>query len=308
MKIAVFSLLVCVLLAGCSGERISQVVAFGDFNSDNGNGYQIVKQALALGQIDQAAMNWYETNHWEGRATNGPVAVEILAERLGVDLKDYATNGARSGYESNDNIENYAEPAFNTRGVLTQVDEYIEDLNGEKANGDALYFIQASFDDFFLGEEYTYDEKAIQERADQTVANLVTAVTKLAGLGARHFMVGKSADLTRVPLVRYLDLISEAKTFQDTMNPKLVTEMAALEQELDIDIELFDYSAALDSIWNNPEQYGFTNLVDQCLSTSENWDATICSSPDEHFWYDTFSFSRRAHQVIGEAMAEQLSK
>jgi len=332
MKTAVFCVLVCVLLAGCTNAaltptvqvasqpppantptplptntptaRFSQIVAFGDDFSDSGAGLPILKQALAKGEVDEKSMNWYETFHWEGRLSNGPVAVEVLAEKLGVELKSYAIGGARSGY-GNDN--DFWVASLKNTGLLAQVDQYTQDLNGMKADPDALYFLQASTDDF-LGVEYTYDEKAIQERADQNVANLVTAVTRLASLGARHFMVGKSADIARTPRIRMRELTSESKTFQDLMNAKLIAEMANLEKQQNIKIELFDYIAVDDTIWSNPDQYGFTNLTDNCLITDESQNGTICESPDNYFWWDIFSPTRRAHQVIGEAMAAQLSQ
>ena len=77
---------------------------------------------------------------------------------------------------------------------------------------------------------------------------------------------------------------------------------------MNIKIDLFDYIAVDDTIWSNPDQYGFTNLTDSCLITDESQNGTICESPDNYFWWDIFSLTRRAHQVIGEAMADQLSK
>jgi cholinesterase len=308
MKINVLFLLVCILLAGCTSDRISQVVAFGDQYSDIGNTKRIGIQAYANGEnkdiLTESFMNWYKTNHWEGRLSNGPLAVEVLSERLGVELKDYAVGGAKSG---NGNADDYWLEGLKNTGILTQVDQYTGDLNGEKADPKALYFLQASTNDFF-GDQYTYDEKAINERADQAVANLVTAVTNLAKLGARRFMVGKSADLTRVPLMHMAGVVAEATSFQTLFNAKLITEMTKLEQQLNIKIDLFDYTAAYDRIWSNPDQYGFVNLVDNCLATDEAYNATICESPDTYFWWDPYSLTRRAHQVIGEAMADQLSK
>ncbi len=304
MKITVLFFLVCVLLTGCASDRISQVIAFGDELSDNGAGLLIYKQAFAAGEMDQKAVDWYEKYHWEGRLSNGPVAVEVMAEQLGVELEDYAIGGARSGYG---NVFVFLLPSLKNTGLLAQVEQFTQDLNGKKADPDALYFLEASIDDFF-DEEDEYNEKAIDERTDQNVANMVTAVTKLANLGARHFMVGKSADLARQPRFRMAGLTSEAETYQNLLNTKLVSEMASLEQQLDIKIDLFDYIALDDRIWANPDQYGFVNLVDQCLSSDGNWNGTPCNSPDDHFWWDDFTHSRRAHQLIGEAMAEQLNK
>lgn len=55
---------------------ISHVYAFGDSYSDNGN----MKKLLPSGPP------W--NLMWEGRVSNGPVAVEVLATRLNVPLTD----------------------------------------------------------------------------------------------------------------------------------------------------------------------------------------------------------------------------
>ncbi len=328
MKTAVFCVLVCVLLAGCTNAaqtptvqvasslpptdsptalptntptaRFSQVVAFGDTLTDTGNHVLIGKEAVAKGEKSEDLDKWFETYQWKGRYSNGPLAVEILAEQLGVELKDYAILGARSGYDS-------ALPwdSFKNTGLLGQIDKYIADLNGEKADPEALFFIQELPLDFFDSD---YSSQAVTDRADQVVANFVTAVTDLANVGAKKFLVGKFADLSRSPLI-LSEGFSAASTFQNRMDTKLVAEMAKLEQQLNIKIILFDYTALTDLIWNNPAQYGFTNLTDHCMHASDDLKTTtVCETPDEYYWWDSLYPTRRANQLIGEAMAEQLSQ
>ena len=110
----VFALaLVLVLLAGCGGAPaeptatpipISHVYAFGDSYSDNGNFKQLEPHAP-----------W--DAYWEGRISNGPVAVEVLANRLSVELTDYAVANAKSD-TSNLN------PRFPNTGALGQVEKF----------------------------------------------------------------------------------------------------------------------------------------------------------------------------------------
>jgi phospholipase/lecithinase/hemolysin len=277
----------------------SQIIAFGDTLTDIGNHVPIGKEAVAKGEMSEDVPKWFETYQWEGRYSNGPLAVEILAEQLGVELKDYAIMGARSGYDNA-----LAMDSFKNTGLLGQIDKYIADLNGEKADPEALYFLQELPLDYFDSD---YSSQALTDRADQVVANFVTAVTALANVGAKKFLVGKFADLSRSPLI-LSEGSSAASTFQNRMDTTLVAEMAKLEQQLNIKIDLFDYTALNDLIWNNPAQYGFTNLTDQCGNGTTVETITVCETPDEYYWWNDLYPSRRAHQVIGEAMADQLSK
>ena len=268
-------LLVGSLLAGCSGKKISHVYAFGDDHSDNGN-YSKYEQELPS-----------EIN-WEGRLSNGPLAVEVLAEQLKVDLTDYAYCAAMSDQDS---IQ------FSNAGLLGQVDKFEAELNGGKADPEALYFIEIGMLDFFMTE--------VSGSADLVVANIGTAVTRLAELGAKHFMVGNSFNLSKFP--GFLGNATQAEMFQTKMNAALPGEMDKLAQEMGLEIEIFDISAAEERIRSNPEQYGITQLVSTCTQLPMDFSAEICANPDEYYYWGYYYLTHRVHQIMGEAMAEQVS-
>jgi phospholipase/lecithinase/hemolysin len=69
--------------ATAAGSSFSAVVAYGDSLSDNGN---------LFGAIGQPGAPYYA-----GRASNGPVAVELLADIVGDPLLDFAWSGATTG-------------------------------------------------------------------------------------------------------------------------------------------------------------------------------------------------------------------
>ncbi len=269
MKKVLFFLVAGILLAGCSGERITHVYAFGDDHSDKGNCS-------------------------EGRLSNGPLAVEVLAERLNVDLIDYAWCIAFSGYEHLDNVD----PLDDTT-LLGQVDKFKSELNGKKADPEALYFIEIGMVDFFE----TRDSGA----AEEVVTNIVTAVTRLAGLGAKHFMVGNSFNLSKFP--GFQTSTNQAEMFQSKMNAALPGEMDKLAQEMGLEIEIFDITATEERIRSNPEQYGFTQLVTPCTNWGlEMYPSEICANPDEYYYWGHYYLTGHVHQILGEAMAEQLKK
>jgi phospholipase/lecithinase/hemolysin len=82
------ALFLCLLFPfSTSAFAYSQIVAFGDSLSDNGNMF-----ALTEGTV-------YETPsppYYEGRFSNGPVWVDYLAQDLGIDLVNMAYGGART--------------------------------------------------------------------------------------------------------------------------------------------------------------------------------------------------------------------
>ena len=101
LKIFMFYLLAGTLLAGCSDAipGITHVYAFGDDFSNTNNCLKLFREAVAQGQFVADDLKNLEEN-WEGRLSNGPVAAEILAERLQVGLTDYAVCAATSGRDN----------------------------------------------------------------------------------------------------------------------------------------------------------------------------------------------------------------
>ncbi|MBN0084957.1 cholinesterase ChoE, partial [Pseudomonas aeruginosa] len=83
--------------------------------------------------------------YWQGRWSNGPTAVEVLARQLGAQLADHAVGGAKSGA---DNYYGWMS-AYRHTGLAGQVDAYLATLDGKPADGQALHFIFVSANDFF---------------------------------------------------------------------------------------------------------------------------------------------------------------
>ena len=91
---------------------ISSLVVFGDSLSDNGNLFKQFGLSLPFS--------------WEGRASNGPVYVEQLAQLLGVQLDDRAFSGAEAS--------NTSPPVLPLPINLSdQVAGYIAQLDGNSA-------------------------------------------------------------------------------------------------------------------------------------------------------------------------------
>jgi outer membrane lipase/esterase len=286
------TLLVVVLLVGCSGAPgISHVYAFGDDFTNTDNCVNLLKDAIAQGNASESDLEPFENINWNGRLTNGPVAVEVMAEKLKLELTNYAVCAAASGEEN---------LMFNDAGLVGQIDKFEAELNGEKADPNALYFIEIGITDFYITERAAESEKVI--------ANIVTAVTRLAGLGAKHIMVGNSLDLNNYPGFKTYDYLAKgAEQFSTQMNTNLPGEMEKLTQELNIQIDVFDLTAVAKKIQSNPDQFGLTQLEDPCTQLPMD-PGEICENPDQYYYWGLYYLTRVVHRIMGEAMAEQLSQ
>ena len=287
LLLPVIAALALVVLADCAPAvtatpvtaPFTHIYAFGDSYSDNGNG------ARLLGS------DWTANFYWEGRASNGPTGVEVLATQLNVPLTDYAVVGARSDTES------IAGDALAHTGALSQLIQFTQALKGASADPNALFFIMIGGGDF-LGN----DGLDVETLTDQITENIVTLVTRLSDSGGGHFLVIPAVDLAAEPAFITQGRSAEASQVQGAMNTKVSARLTALAAQLSLDIKLFDYVALSAKIRSHPSDYGLTNLTDPCQPRDPP-GLPACASPDAYYYWDELHPTRRVHQIFGEAWA-----
>ncbi len=258
----------------------SQVYAFGDSYSDNGNFYK----------LDPSAFDSY---NWQGRSSNGPVAVEVFANQLGIELTDYAIGGAKS------NSDNPNGGLYSNTGMLAQIEKFKNELNGKGADPQALYFIRIGSVDYLikpLGLGWIENPKL----SDQVVGNIAKGISELAQLGARRFLVVGPENLAILPIVTSAGskMQEDAAEFQNLMEFKLPKRITELASQLGIEITYFDALDLSNRILKIPADYGLTNITEACTD-----QVPICTNPDQFYIWDTFHPTRRVHEIIGRTLA-----
>ncbi len=262
-------------------QHISELVVFGDSNSDTGN------TAIEFNIPDSPP-------YYAGRFSNGPMWIEYLAEHLEVSNPrpsllggtNYAYGGATSG----------ASAGFNASTLLNidaQVDAF---LSTHTPSEDQLFVIDGGYNDFFF-EPVTVDEIA---------GALSSQITDLATAGARQFLV-----LNLIAGVPEFD--REALSRSPDLNTLMESELSRLQSELPIRIYEFDVRNLVDQMIVDPPSFGFSHVqTPACLWCSEDTPrqnpVQIADRPDEYILWDDTHFSATAHQIIGDAAFESLPK
>ncbi|MDB5774844.1 MAG: putative exosortase interaction protein [Herbaspirillum sp.] len=260
--------------ATAASSPYSSIYVFGDSNVDNGRRLALEGKPLAP--------------YYEGRHSNGPVSIEVMAADLGLNtpagLIDYAVGGALTGYGNVD-----TSPLVAQTGLLDQFQTFQQSQT--VADPNALYFIWGGSNDLSLCQGANYKGcSAAQVQA--VVTNINTLIGDLSGLGAEHFMVmgmsGGGANQLQLSAALAADLPQQAVKFQDDIlyfNPRPV---------------VLDMTAA-----NNP--YGFTNTspLSPCWTGNlKGTGGTLCGDPNSYVYFDNNGHLTAAAQVIlGNAMA-----
>ena len=262
-----------VLSVAATASPFSAVVVYGDSLSDNGNLFAVAGQP--------------GPPYFQGRASNGPVAAEILAANLGAPLLDYAFGGATSG------VGNHLDPGgtptttgtFGLPGMLPLYQNSLSTITPLAPA--ALFVVWGGVNDFLSPSPLDTNAVAVANRA---VSNIVSIATGLQGIGAQHILVPGLPDLGLTPFNRLQGPIvaAQASALSDYFNMRL---MAALPPG----VVFLDTAAILRAVIGNPGAYGLTNVTDACLDTTA---PSLCSNPGQYLFWDDIHPSARGHEIL----------
>jgi phospholipase/lecithinase/hemolysin len=258
----------------------TQVIAFGDSLSDNGNLYG-------------ASSNTFPPDppYWQGRFSNGEVAVEYLSGELGVPLYDYAYGGATSG------TNNYISIAYGFAGlpgISQEVSSYVSSLGGGTADNQALFVLWAGANDFFTYEydQPTYYPGGSSELISSTVSNIETGLIALENAGARNILVPN------------LPEVLPGSNLADPYASALESMLTTLEGTSGFDAKLFrlDVLGIYNAVIADPAAFGFTNLL-PCWDGSSLCSSDIDVQNQTPFWDTSGHPTTAAHAILGHEMA-----
>lgn len=138
--------------------------------------------------------------------------------------------------------------------------------------------------------------------------SLSLSISRLYNEGeARRFLVLNVPDIGKTPAVRTIDqsfgaggaVIALAGQLADGYNAGLAVTVAQLSQQLHgIDITLLDVHQTLDDVIANPENYGFSNATDACVTP--NQPPYKCTKPDEYVFWDGTHPTKAMHEIVAQ--------
>lgn len=274
MRIAAQTLVILFAALTLSAQGwVSQVVVFGDSLSDTHNFYDVVHPAMG---------DW----PYPGKAaSNGPLAVEKMAEIYGKPLVNFAFFGATTG------VGNEADLGTQTSLGAMSLPGMTTIFNGVVAGGltidpQAVYVVWAGPNDIRMG---TADLPLTVATA---VANIVAIVENLEAAGAKHILVPGMPDLGLAPPLQGTTDGQAASILTDRFN-------ATLKASLPRKTNFFDTAGWMRQIFAKPAAYGFANVTTPCIVTPG-----CMSAPDTFFFWDTFHPTAAAHALMGTLFAE----
>jgi phospholipase/lecithinase/hemolysin len=199
----------------------SSVVGYGDSLSDNGNLFAATGQPGAP--------------YYQGRRSDGPVAVEQLAAALGAPLRDFAWIGATTG------LGNYADGGTTTTSGLISLPGMQAQLAATQALlspylSSGLFVVWGGANDFLAPSPLDLTPLDVVNRA---ISNDLGIVASLGLLGAQNILVPGMPDLGLTPYFQSLGPVAaaQASALTDVFN-------AAIQSNLPSGVLFYDKAAS----------------------------------------------------------------
>lgn len=274
------------LLVACAATQAapSKLVVFGDSLSDNGNASALVGQY----GIDLPAEPYVD-----GRFSNGPVAVEVMASQLGLSLENHAFGGALSGV--NNRID--ALGLLDGTGLQGQITDYLGDTGGT-TDASALYVVWGGANDLLSSPTAATVTTAVN--------NLTQNVNLLYQAGARDFFIPNLPDLATTASAIAAGGAQQAGAHQLSLsfNAALAQAMSTLQGSLQgARIQVFDTFGTLAGLRADYVAQGY-NVTQGCWDGDMFGQGSLCADPSKYYLWDGLHPTAGVHQAVGQAFAQ----
>jgi Ca2+-binding RTX toxin-like protein len=269
----------------------SEIFVFGDSLSATGNLYALLTGLLA------------PPPYFQGRASNGPLAVELLAAQdpnFSLNpFNNFATLGSRTGKGNSleDDLGGVDLPGLRDQiDVFSFLAKFLTSTG--KADKNGLYIVWAGANDVldYIGEN-SADDPA--ELIADGATNLSYVATTLHNLGAEKIVLPNLANLGQIPFSRGFE--AEGTAISRAFNAAVNLQLSNLNFNT-ITVDIF---AAGEEVRKNPAIFGFTNITDPLLPLQSSPNPP--SNPEQFFFWDTLHPTTQGHQVFANAIERTLT-
>lgn len=302
-----------VLLLPASARAIpfASMYLFGDSLVDTGNLY------AATGGVVPPSPPYYQ-----GRSSNGPLAVEMLADRRlaggagGPNFHDYAYAGATTGVG---NVWDGGTPTTAGTGVLTapftgipvpggqplpgmatEVADYAASVGPGGGDPHGLYIVWGGPDDFISGGS---------ANVSLAVNDIAGEVSTLAAMGAPYILVPNMVDLSLTPRVSAANdpaVTAAYHSLSQAYDAALAAAIAGIDRQFATHVMLFDVASLFNDVIADPSSFGLSNVTEGYLTCAQLNGPQACGSPDEYLYWDDLHPTSATSGILATHLARSL--
>jgi phospholipase/lecithinase/hemolysin len=298
------------LAARAENANVEELVIFGNSISDTGNVFSLTNNTFPPAPL-----------YYEGRFSDGPLWVDYLSEDLGLNPSNFynsnSTNfseginfsigGATTGTTTLGDL-----PELNFPGVTTQVNDYLNYLNGTAIDEDALVVYWSGENDYVQA----FQNEGTLISPEVPITNISNSLAQLANAGVENVLVSNLINLANVPLGRSFippDQLDQLTLLTNAHNDALNSAIASLSTAFpETNFVVFDTNSFLENIFDNSTEFGLIDdPIESCLTPNNFPDiapnVVPCDNPEEYFYYDNQHFTSAVHQLIADSALQTIN-
>lgn len=278
----------------------TNIFVFGDSLSDTGN-----VSVVTAGAVPGAP-------YFQGRASNGPLYVDVLAAGLGLPLipsradlngdgigdgNNFAYGGART--------RTYPFP-FDGRSLLGQLQEF--ESRGSVADPNALYVVFGganNIQDALFAAAMGASIDVVQALIAQGVGDIAFILAELADRGAQNFLVPNLPNVALVPRIRELNnavLANLGSMLGSSFNAGIDAFLNGFSANHDV--FRLDVFGLFQERVDNPSAFGLVDVTHRCYAGDDirfTGGPPPCPNPDQFLFWDGIHPTAQVHAALGQA-------
>ncbi len=284
-------------------KSFDNIYIFGDSISDTGN------LASVLG-FTLPSPPFYESS----RISNGPVSVEVLAQKLGLNANpslhltgpeqgtNYAVAGGRAAADATD-----------PRSLAIQMNSFFSNHPNGVSN-ETLFVMFIGGNDVRDALDFASISES-KNHIDLAIENVKNALNALLNAGAEHILIVNSPNVGTTPETSRIaletgdpDYRKRAIKLSKFYNKQLKKVRKKLKRKNDAKFYKFNLFKYANFIIKKGKSFGFENVTDACFNTDEFVFFEICDNGanfSKFIFFDELHFTARVHKLIGNEMARK---
>ena len=274
------ALVVALTLSGptARAEVITELVAFGDSLTDTGNAF-----AGTGGTIPPSPP------YFNGRFSNGPIYLDVLAQRLGVVPPGPSLLGGTNFAFGSATTALSGLSGSGAPNLGTQVSLFLGGAPTITPN--QLFVISGGGNDFLF---------AGQANPTIPAVNIATVVSTLAAAGASQFLVLNLPPLGFTPGLIGTPAQDPFNALSAAFNAALDAELTNLVISLGIEVTRLDLFNLFLDVRANPAAFGIANVTDPAFN-----GISVAPDPNTFLFWDDLHPTATIHQVLGIVAANE---
>ncbi|CAG8572498.1 7412_t:CDS:2 [Racocetra fulgida] len=149
----------------------------------------------------------------------------------------------------------------------------------------------------------TIFERNLTITSEDIISSIHNSINLLISTGVHKFLLLNLPPINRAPRYTNYTNLTILQNLIETHNVLLNETVIEVKKQQRIRAGVFDVWGLTEYVIQDPQRYGFSNVVDSCIQPNSN---NTCGNPDEYLWWDNIHPTTVAHSLLASRIVTYL--